>query len=203
MTVADTNVRPARRSFPVTARGTRRFGLARLLLKRLGRPLRKLDLTFLLLLVVAPTPACIIPVGPEWQDPQGTPNAAPKILDPNPFWGDAVNGSQSIPFEFTLFVTDANTEDPLQVQGWVDEAPRRRFLDTTVPAVPGGTRVPARIRKTIVCNDIDTAFPTHKVIVAVTDRAFVNDGSDNILAVTSNGQVDQITWTLTMTCLSP
>ena len=90
MTVADTNVRPAGRSPAASARETRRFGLARLLLKQLGRLLRKLDLTFLLLLAVAPTPACIIPVGPEWQDPLGTPNAPPRILDPDPYWGAEV-----------------------------------------------------------------------------------------------------------------
>jgi hypothetical protein len=92
MTVADTNVRPAWRSPAANARGTRRSGLARLLLKPSGRLLRKLDLTFLLLLAVAPTPACILPVGPDWQDPLAVPNSPPKILDPEPFWGDEVDG---------------------------------------------------------------------------------------------------------------
>ncbi len=202
MTVADTNVRPAWWSRAASARGTRRLRLARLLLNPLGRLLRKLDLTFLVLLAVAPTPACIIPVGPEWQDPRGFPNAPPMILDPDPFWGEEVTHSPSFPFEFEFFVTDANVEDPLRVQGWVDESPRRRFLDITIPGAPGGTRVPAHITKTIVCNDIDGALESHKVIVAVTDREFVNDGTDNILAVTSNGQRDQITWTLHMKCLA-
>ena len=174
-------------------------GLARLLLTPLGRLLRKLDLTFLLLLAVAPTPACILPVGPEWQDPLGSPNAKPEILDPDPFWGDEVSHSPIDPFDFRFFVTDANVEDPLTVQGWVDDK-RHRFFETTIPGGSGGTRVPALIKKTIVCNDIDAAFPSHKVLVAVTDRDFVNDGTANILAVTSNGKTDQITWTLNMTC---
>jgi len=113
MTVADTNVRPAWRSPAVSARGTRRFGLARLLLKDFGRLLRKLDLTFLVLLAVAPTPACIIPVGPDWRDPFGAPNAEPQILNPDPFPGSEVTGMTGDPRTFTVFVTDPNIEDTL------------------------------------------------------------------------------------------
>jgi hypothetical protein len=190
MTVADTNVRPGWRSPAASARGTRRFGLARLLLKQLGRPLHKLDLTLLLLLAVAPTPACVIPVGPEWQNPQGNPNAQPRILNPNPFWGAEVFATPTEPQEFVFSVTDANVEDVLQVQGVVDG---RRFLDE-----PG----PGLIEKTIVCNDLDRSLIRHNIIVAVTDSEFVNDGSDNILRTKSNEEPTVITWQLTMTCQS-
>jgi len=201
MTVADTNVRPAWRSPAVSARGTRRFGLARLLLKDFGRLLRKLDLTFLVLLAVAPTPACIIPVGPDWRDPFGAPNAEPQILNPDPFPGSEVTGMTGDPRTFTVFVTDPNIEDTLQVQWWVDW---RQFANFTVPKGSGGTRVPQLIEQRIYCSNIvNTALERHDVYVAATDTEFVNDGSHNIFLVTRNGQVDHVHWTLIMQCLLP
>ena len=69
MAVADTNVRPRRQAPVVTARGVRGSGLARLLLQLLE--LLQLDRKLFLLLAASLTPACIIPVGPNWQDPPG------------------------------------------------------------------------------------------------------------------------------------
>src|SRR6188474_351776 len=121
MTVADINVRPGWRSPAASARGTRRWGLARLLLKQLGRLLRKLDLTFLLLLAVAPTPACIIPVGPDWRDPYGAPNAPPQIfvLSPAPDTV-AVTATPTNPFVFRIVVTDVNVTDSLEIKWLID-----------------------------------------------------------------------------------
>ena len=200
MTVADTNVRPAGRSPAANARGTRRWGLARLLLKQLDRLLRKLDLTFLLLLAVAPTPACIIPVGPDWQDPFGAPDAEPQILNPVPFPGDEVTGVTGNPRKFIVFVTDPNVEDSLQVQWWVDW---RLFAGSTVPPGSGATRVPQRIEQAVYCSNVDTTKERHNVVVAATDTEFVNDGTHNIFLVTRNGQVDYVTWTLVMMCQPP
>jgi hypothetical protein len=196
MTVADTNVRPAWRSPAANARGTRRFGLARLLLEQLGRLLRKLDLTFLVLFAVAPTPACILPIGPEWQDPVGNPNAKPRILNPDPFWGAEVTGVPNDPPNFEFYVIDANGED-LDIQGFVDGP--NRFLDTTA----GNTRVPQRIAKTIVCADLDRTLVRHNIIVGVTDSLFVVDGSDNVLRTKDNEEPAIVTWQLTMTCQGP
>lgn len=196
MTVADTNVRPAWRSPAANARETRRFGLARLLLKELGRLLRKLDLTFLLLLAVVPTPACVIPVGPEWQDPVGAPNAQPRILNPVPYWGADVFAYPSMPQHFVFFVTDDNVGQRLEIWGFVDG---HRLIDDS--AVAG---VPHRVEKTVVCLDLDPSLDRHKIIVGVTDSVFLDTNDpDDLLRTKNNDEPAIITWQLTMTCQPP
>jgi hypothetical protein len=196
MTVADTNVRPAWRSPATSARGTRRWGLARLLLKPLGRLLRKLDLTFLVLLAVAPTPACIIPVGPDWRDPFGTPNAPPQILDPFPELGPPV--TVMLPYQqmFRIFVTDVNG-DNLEIKWFVDGFDR----PNSKPLVDQNG-IPQRTlcEKTVTCADIAPelkGLPSHLVRAAVADERFdINDP----LKVTKGGLSVEVFWTLIMAC---
>src|SRR5262245_26964244 len=87
MTVADTNVRPAWRPPATSAHGARPFRLARLVLEFLLQKLDRKAALLSSLLAASLMPACVIPVGPDWQDPIGVPNAPPEILDPDPDWG--------------------------------------------------------------------------------------------------------------------
>jgi len=196
MTVADTNVRPAWRSPAVNARGTRRFGLARLLLKQLGRLLRKLDLTFLLLLAVVPTPACIIPVGPDWRDPFGTPNAPPQILDPSPELGPPVTVVLPSQQTFRIFVTDVNGDD-LEIKWFVDgvDRPHNKPL-----VAQNGIPQRTLCEKTVTCADIPLetrGLPSHLVKAAVADESFdLNDP----MKVTNDGLSVAVFWTLNMAC---
>jgi len=197
MTVADTNVRPAWRSPARIARGTRRFGLARLLLNQFGRLLRKLDLTFLLLLVVLLTPACVIPVGPEWRDPYGTPNAPPQILVLNPEPDTVeVSATPSVPFSFRIIVTDVNVTDPLEIKWFIDgdDTPHQ------TPHTPAnGTQQRVLSEKTVNCGDIDDkSLTSHLVKAVVADREFV-EGS-NPPVVSKSGLSTDIKWILNMTC---
>jgi hypothetical protein len=198
MTVADTNVRPAWRPPAVSARGTRRFGLARLLLKRLGGLLRKLDLKFLLLLAVAPTPACIIPVGPEWQDPLGSPNAPPQIfvLNPEPDTV-AVTATPTNPFNFRIVVTDVNVTDSLEIK-WLIDGDDTPHATPKVPA--NGTQQRTLSEKTVNCaSDIDDkSLPSHLVKAVVADRGFVEGSKPPI--VSNSGLSTDIKWILNMTC---
>ena len=88
MAAADKNVRPRRQVPAVTARGARRSGLARLLLQLLE--LLQLDRKLLLLFAASLMPACIIPVGPNWQDPAGELSVPPHFVDSDPFEGAAI-----------------------------------------------------------------------------------------------------------------
>src|SRR5262245_11346724 len=110
-TAPDSNVRTARRPCARSARPAGASPLARLLLS-FSRTFQQLDRKLVVLsLAVSLTSACIIPVGPEWQDPAGEPNAPPQILNPDPTWGAEVTGTTSRTFSFT--VTDQNGADDL------------------------------------------------------------------------------------------
>jgi hypothetical protein len=167
-----------------------------LLLKPLGRLLRKLDLTFLLLLAVAPTPACIIPVGPDWRDPFGTPNAPPQILEPFPEEGVPVTVMLPAQQTFRIFVTDVNGDD-LEVKWFVDkiERPHNKPL-VEQNGIPQRTLC----EKTITCADIPLetrGLTSHSVRAAVADEPF--DLKDPP-GVTKGGQLDDVFWNLNMTC---
>ena len=200
MTVADTNVRPAWRSPAASARGPRRLGLARLLLEQLGRLLRKLDLTFLLLLAVAPTPACILPVGPEWRDPVGTTNAPPQILDPDPDWGVDSTATPNTPKTFRIFVTDVNLTDSLHIQ-WIVDGKRVFTPRPDIEAPTNGTPLRELIEKTVSCNDIfDTTLTRHTVLAVVADRQLDLNAPDLFAVMDPAGQIAIIPWKLDLTC---
>lgn len=199
MTVADTNVRPAWRSPARSAHRTRRFGLARLLLNQFGRLLRKLDLTFLLLLVVLPTPACILPVGPEWQDPLGAPNAPPQILDPDPDWGEEAIALLNSPKDFKFFATDVNVVDKLYVK-WIVNDTALFSNDSGIDR--SGPRT--LVERPIGCNDIQPQHKSqsqHSVFGVLADRPFVLGAADP-RTVESPGHYDLVPWTLNLTCQS-
>ena len=72
-----------------SARAAGRSALARLLLFVLDH-VSKLDRKLLLLLVASPMSACIIPVGPEFQDPPGVPDSPPFLWMASPDEGTTV-----------------------------------------------------------------------------------------------------------------
>src|ERR1022692_3049952 len=71
-------------------------------------PLSCAPLARFILLLLLPMSACIIPVGPDFQDPPAAPNYAPYIISANPDFFSIV-ATQSPTFEVT--VTDPNGGD--------------------------------------------------------------------------------------------
>jgi hypothetical protein len=205
MTAADTNVRLTRLGSAATARRARRSPLARLLLLllELFRPLQ-LYRKLLLFLAFPFMPACIIPVGPEFGDPAGTPNAPPQIADADPFFGEEVTavGSQI----FQIRITDPNVGDFLYLK-WIADYPpytivNTRQIPTNKPIVPpngDGTPINELIETSIDCNAINSSFSHHKIMAVVADRDFVNVAG-NLLVVRSGGQYALATWYLNLTC---
>jgi hypothetical protein len=198
MTAADTNVRAGWRRAAASARGVGRFRLARLLLESFQKLDRKA--VPLLLLAASLTSACIIPVGPEWQDPNGAPNAPPQIFDPFPSWGAQIGGDVQHPGEFQMFVTDVNA-DPLEIK-WVVDGDALFSGPSTIPS--DGTPRRYLVQRSIGCDDdIDATLATHSVWGMVADRAFpaTPPGGDQF-AVPAPGYAVAVTWTLILTCQS-
>src|SRR3954467_10422154 len=106
-TVPDSNVRPARRGAGESTRAAGRSLLARLLLF-VRAHISQLDRKLLLLLFASPMSACIIPAGPEFQDPPGVPDSPPVLLGESPDEGSTT--TKDAP-EFTVTPSDINVGD--------------------------------------------------------------------------------------------
>ena len=152
-----------------------------------------------MLLAVSPTPACILPVGPEWQDPLGAPNAPPQILDPDPDWGEEATASLSVPKRFRFFATDVNVGDKLFVKWVVND--NALFLNDS-EIVRSGPRT--LVEKTIGCNDIQPQHKSqsqHSVFGVLADRKFDENAA---IRVPSRAPASPsiVPWTLNITCQS-
>ena len=113
----DSNVRPAP---PHAQRGAAPTPVRRLahsvLLSKLVR--------VLLLVAVSPMSACIIPAGPEFQDPPGVPDSPPFLWAASPDEGTTVVSATAM---FSVTPGDYNLDDTLFVK-WISEkakVPRR------------------------------------------------------------------------------
>jgi hypothetical protein len=188
MTTADMNVRTARPAAPSAPQRAPASWLARLLLDSGRRGL-------LLSLLVLSMPACIIPVGPDFRDPSGAPNAAPYITDSNPEIGDVVQ----LP-RFVFNVQDTNG-DNLHVRGIIDFPPFTQgttmissdTFENPSPGEPFATPV----RKEFLCTG-PTPLPSHQIMVIVADRRFVPDPLD-LGKVEEGGHAVRATWTWSST----
>src|SRR5437870_8232998 len=108
-TVPDSNVRFASRVAAESSRVAGHSMLARLLLFVLDH-ISKLDRKLLLLLFASPMSACIIPAGPQFQDPAGVPDSPPFLLAVSPD-----EGSTTTKDTFTVTPSDINVGDDLYV----------------------------------------------------------------------------------------
>jgi hypothetical protein len=202
MTVADMNVRLARGGPAATALGARRSVLARLLL--FIRRHRLLDRKLLLLLAVPLMPACIIPVGPEFSDPTGTPNGPPRITGADPSPGEVVTALNRRDFHIT--VTDPNVGDHLFLR-WISDYPpfndmlTRQIASGSYEFMPprDGTLTGGTFGFTIVCTDLSASSSGHRLKAVVADRNYVAAVDTNLINVPAPGQFDEADWFLTLT----
>jgi hypothetical protein len=149
-----------------------------------------------LLLFVLPMSACIIPVGPEFHDPTGAPNSAPRIIPVSADFGAIVVGDQdSVTIE--ILISDNNVEDTLWVRWVVDYPP---FVlgtsdlgspDPFEPS-PNGQQVLHRVEHTILCQQLQPLH-MHRITAIVADRQFVLQPS-NPYTVQSGGETTVATW---------
>jgi hypothetical protein len=124
--------------------------------------------------------ACVVPVSPEWTDPQG--NVPPTLHSAAPAVGSVLvlDPDAGEPLAVQVVLADQNTRDNLYTRfiidypPWVDGVSR-----VALPTVlPGGNEVqrPA-LRFAPNCNDdhIARGFANHRLLLAFSDRPFVGD----------------------------
>lgn len=148
---------------------------------------------------------CVIPVGPDFRDPDRSINVPPYFTGSDPFFETAVTAPQT----FTVKLKDPNPLDKLYVR-WVSDYPlysqaSSRLLETKdgVTLGDGDTSVvygpiPAD------CHDFSSPGQTanHRLVVIVADRPFKEPGdAENPLfrynAATDKAQPIMAGWTVT------
>jgi hypothetical protein len=172
-TLPDTNVRLARHGAAGSARVAPDSVLARLLL-RLADHVSKLDRKLFLLFVVSPLSACVIPAGPEFQDPAGVPNAPPYVVAASPERGSTVTGNEN-EVTFSVTVGDVNLDDTIWVK-WITEyppfnnnlSPDQGWLEIPPPADGSPTRSASTF--TPGCTQVNQLVTTHIIMAAISDR---------------------------------
>ena len=190
MTAADIHVGPLRPRCGARARGARVSPLARLLL----RSARELCV----LLVVLPMSACIIPVGPEFRDPDGIPNSPPYIISAEPPEGTSTPNAL-----FAITPSDVNVGDTLYLR-WLIDYPsvqgvtRLAQSDMVGPSQDG---TPLRQRKSYAfdCLNIRRTPSPHRVAVIVSDKPFMSDLT-NPARVEDDVYPAIVTWTWEENC---
>ena len=201
MTAADTNVRPVWRGPATTARRAGGSLLARLLLY-FRKHLYKLDRKPLLLLFAASlTPACIIPVGPDFQDPLGEKNTPPYILATDPTEGTRTAISM---VEFNVTIGDANVGDILHLK-WVSEFPPSSsgitVQKTDVQPTGDGSEIrpPQTFRPG--CSQVNKLLPTHTITVGISDREWAEPEDPNdLFATTDDAKPQFANWVWERSC---
>jgi hypothetical protein len=189
----DSNVRAARCSAAESARAVGVVALARMLLRVLPKLL-------LSLAVLSFTPACIIPVGPDWQDPDGIPDSPPEILSPNPNFGESATATPMSGKIFSFSIFDLNAGDTLYVHWVIDHTQVVDHME--YKSGTGGTPIRHQVMDSIGCQNLSTeqkSFTQHSVVAVVADRGF-QDGSDPFALTDPAGQINAISWQLNVTC---
>jgi hypothetical protein len=146
---------------------------------------------------------CVVPVGPQFQDPLAAPNYAPRITYTNP-----PEGSWSSGRTFQITVTDSNVGDTLFVR-WIAEYPdyqdgTRTLRTDPVPPPTNGNETPTPApAMTFECdpdNPAENGLVGHQILVVVADQPFTDSDKRRPDMVKEGGLTDRASWTLNYTC---
>lgn len=129
----------------------------------------------LLLLACLGCGACVVPLAPQFDDPEE--NYPPYIVDSRPPVGWVVSGMA----DFSVTLADQNAGDHLFIR-WLHDYPplqdpgSRRFMDYELPPQANGGVVrdpPISVRAH--CDNFEHTMTQHRVMLAVSDRPWVKD----------------------------
>lgn len=146
---------------------------------------------------------CVVPVAPTWSDPPA--NVPPTISTANPPVGSVLGGSDGgNPVEVTVALADQNTDDTLYLRWIVDYppyAPDATWL-AREDRQPGGNaivRTPESFAPECTADHLSRATPSHRLLLAVSDRPFANDDPTRPDAV-STGYLVEAVWPFFLSC---
>jgi hypothetical protein len=145
---------------------------------------------------------CVIPVGPQFQDPLAAQNYAPRITDVKPA------GTVTSNTHFEVTVTDPNVGDSLFVR-WIANYPDLQASSTTLKDQifsphADGSPLSEQASLDVDCDDLASASAEnsvgrHQIRIVVADRAFAS-GTVPSDRVSAGGLADWNDWTLNLSC---
>lgn len=123
--------------------------------------------------------ACVVPVGPEWSDPKL--NSPPVLNSASPAVGSVLESGldAGFPLSVTVALADQNTADTLYARWildyppWVDNQ-SRLALEVDQPGVGSVTRPSISFAPNCVDDQIAHGYSTHRLLLAVSDRPFLD-----------------------------
>jgi hypothetical protein len=151
---------------------------------------------------------CVIPVSPQFDDPE--PNFPPFIVTSEPGVGEIFT-PQGTDRSVTVTIGDQNLGDTLFIR-WLIDYPNadptnsRRAIESRYEPSPTTTRSPP-LRFTPFCNTIPKTGNPHRLVMSVSDRPFLEEGSDQ--KVSTDAPFDTVpdganrlraVWLLNMDC---
>ncbi len=166
---------------------------------RLYRRFRGIGLAALPLLASA----CVLPVGPEFQDPPG--NTAPYLASSNPVEGSVLPDVSPM---IEVVLGDANHDDVLMGRWFIDYPPfdvaTRVVQEFRLPGTGKNERGKVRFAPNCIDDQIAPGMASHRVTLSVADRPFLPEEQSppglRLDSVPPEGFVLRATWILNLTC---
>ncbi len=150
---------------------------------------------------------CVVPVGPEFQDPED--NYPPYVIDSNPPVGAFVTVVGGAPATIQVKVGDANAQDRLYVR-WLFDYPAATAGAAVAPPVldailPAGTeRGVLNLAPDCAEHRLAASLNPHRLMLAVSDREFLPPEQSPSAApydtVAPGGEVLRAVWTVNVDC---
>jgi hypothetical protein len=159
-----------------------------------------------LLCAMLPLSACVLPIGPDFQDPLASPNYSPFFIDSDPEFGTQETATPAMSVTFHARISDPNVGDNLTVRWIVDYPPftadTRPQPDDLVMADQTGKPLDKDVSFTPNCVQNTLAkIPVHHIKVVVSDRGFVTvqDPTD-LTSIPAGGFEIVGDWSLALEC---
>jgi hypothetical protein len=140
--------------------------------------------------------ACIIPLGPEWQDPLAVQNSSPFFEDATPPFG-SVNVMDPT---FRVVISDLNVGDTLHVRFLSDFPPFDRDVTRTLvkdqpyPPTSDGRRLVEAFELTVPCDELSLQRTSHQLHVILADREFTDPSERELEEVKEGGRIAIGSW---------
>jgi hypothetical protein len=155
-------------------------------------------------LVLVGWSACVVPVGPEWTDPES--NYPPTIRSASPPIGSLLSRDvdADAPLTVEVVLADQNRKDDLFVR-WIidyppfDEAVSRLAFQTTQPGGGEIERPLVRFAPSCADDQIATGLVVHRLMLAASDRPFSSD-QPRLDGVQEGQSLVEAVWPFELTC---
>ena len=160
-----------------------------------------------ILAFLAAAAGCVVPAGPQWTDPQA--NFPPTISydDTTPPVGSvlAMDPDGGAPLEVEVVLADQNTQDKLYARWIVDYPPNQPGVSRVAleQGLLGGNQVkrpPFRFSPSCTDDAISHDFSNHRLLLAVSDRPFPNDISQQPFEFTGGNFLVEASWQFELDC---